>query len=274
MDLYIIRHAQSTNNALPAEVELRDRVCDPLLTELGYRQADHLAEHLATGRDGWSEAASADPEAGGRPSTAPYGIKHLVCSPMQRALLTAQRVGRALGLRPEIWLDIHEHGGIYLDHGTPVGRALGLRPEVWLDIHEHGGIYLDHGEPAGKVGYPGITRPEVHAQFPGYRAPEALTERGWWRDGFEEWETCLLRAGVVARRLREMNSGAGESIAMVTHGAFASALVMALVGTPPDARVHFSHHNTGISLVHFRPDGGIRLRYLNRVPHLPPDMIT
>ena len=53
---------------------------------------------------------------------------------------------------------------------------------------------------------------------------------------------------------------------MVTHGAFASALIMALVGTPPDARVHFSHHNTGISLVHFRPDGGIRLRYLNRVP--------
>jgi hypothetical protein len=38
--------------------------------------------------------------------------------------------------------------------------------------------------------------------------------------------------------------------------------------------VHFSHHNTGISLVHFRPDGGIRLRYLNRVPHLPPGMIT
>ena len=159
MDLYIIRHAQSTNNALPAEVELRERVCDPLLTELGYRQADHLAEHLATGRDGWSEAASADPEAGGRPSAAPYGITHLVCSPMKRTLLTAQ----------------------------PVSQALGLRPEIWLDIHEHGGIYLDHGEPAGKVGYPGITRPEVLAQFHGYRAPEGLTDRGWWRDGFEEW---------------------------------------------------------------------------------------
>lgn len=246
MDLYIIRHAQSTNNALPAEVELRDRVCDPLLTELGFRQAALLAGHLVTGRDGWSEAASADPEAGGGPSVAAYGITRLVCSPMRRTLLTAQ----------------------------PASQALGLQPEIWLDIHEHGGIYLDHGQPAGKVGYPGITRPEVSAQFPGYRAPEALTERGWWRDGFEEWETCLLRAGVVARRLREMNRGAGESIAMVTHGAFASALIMALVGTPPEARVHFSHHNTGISLVHFRPDGGIRLRYLNRVPHLPPDMIT
>jgi hypothetical protein len=46
------------------------------------------------------------------------------------------------------------------------------------------------------------------------------------------------------------------------------------VGTPPDAGVHFSHHNTGISLVRFRPDGGIRLRYLNRVPHLKPEFIT
>jgi len=245
MDLYLIRHAQSTNNSLPTEVELRDRVCDPLLTGLGYRQAELLAEHLATGRDGWSEAASADPEAGGGPGAAAYGITHLVCSPMKRTLLTAQ----------------------------PVSRALGLGPEIWLGIHEHGGIYLDHGEPAGKVGYPGITRPELAVQFPGYRAPDALTDRGWWRAGFEEWDACLGRAGGVARRLREMCAD-DACIAMVTHGAFASALIMALVGTPPDAGVHFSHHNTGISLIRFRPDGGIRLRYLNRVPHLPPGMIT
>ena len=245
MDLYIIRHAQSTNNSLPAEVELRDRVCDPLLTELGYRQAELLAEHLATGCDGWSEAASADPEASVGPCTVTYGITRLVCSPMKRTLLTAQ----------------------------PASRALGLHPEIWLDIHEHGGIYLDHSEPMGKVGYPGITRPELVAQFPGYHAPETLTDQGWWRDGFEEWDACLSRAAGVASRLREMRV-TGESLAMVTHGAFASALIMALVGTPPDAGVHFSHHNTGISLIRFRADGGIRLRYLNRVSHLPPDMIT
>ena len=31
---------------------------------------------------------------------------------------------------------------------------------------------------------------------------------------------------------------------------------------------------TGISLVRFRTDGGLRLRYLNRVPHLAPGLIT
>ena len=245
MDLYIIRHAQSTNNALPAEVELRDRVCDPLLTELGYRQAELLAEHLATGCDGWTDAASADPEAGGGPCTATYGITRLACSPMKRTLLTAR----------------------------PIGRALSLSPEIWLDIHEHGGIYLDHSEPVGRIGYPGISRRELAEQFPGYRAPDGLTDRGWWTDGFEEWDVCLSRAGQVARRLRAMRDD-DACIALVTHAAFASALIMALVGTPPDAGVHFSHHNTGMSLIHFRPDGEIRLRYLNRVPHLPPDMIT
>ena len=245
MDLTIIRHAQSTNNALPIEIEASAHVCDPLLTDLGLRQAELLAEHLATGRDGWSEAASADPEARSAPTAASYGITRLVCSPMRRTLLTAQ----------------------------PISRALGLRPEVWLDIHEHGGIYLDYGAPVGRIGYPGIAHAELHAQFPGYTAPDALTDDGWWWDGFEEWEVCLARAASVARRLGAIGT-TDARIAMVTHGAFASALIMALVGTPPDAGVHFSHNNTGISLVHFRPDGGIRLRYLNRVAHLRPDMIT
>jgi broad specificity phosphatase PhoE len=245
MDLYIIRHAQSTNNALPIEVEERDRVCDPLLTELGRRQAELLAEHLTTGSDGWSEVASADPEAGSGAGPRRYGITRLVCSPMKRTLLTTQ----------------------------PVGRALGLRPEIWLNIHEHGGIYLDHGAPAGRVGYPGITRRELSAQFPDYSAPDGLTDQGWWRDGFEAWDVCLARAARVAHRLHERRA-TDERVAMITHGAFASALIMALVGTPPDAGVHFSHHNTGISLIRFRPDGGIRLRYLNRVPHLEPELIT
>lgn len=245
MDLYIIRHAQSTNNALPLAIEAMHRVSDPLLTELGQRQAARLAEHLTTGCDGWSETQSADPEAGGNGCATTYGITRLVCSPMHRALLTTQ----------------------------PISRALGLQPEVWLDIHEHGGIYLDHKSPLGPVGYPGLTRGEVAAQFPGYILPDGLTESGWWRNGFEEWRGCIDRASKVALRLRAIGS-TDDHIAMVTHGGFASALIMALLRTPFDAGVHYSHNNTGISLLRFRTDGGLRLRYLNRVPHLTPDLIS
>ena len=46
MELYIIRHGQSTNNTL---VDLSQRVCDPPLTELGQRQAGYVAAHLANG---------------------------------------------------------------------------------------------------------------------------------------------------------------------------------------------------------------------------------
>ena len=178
--------------------------CVPLLTEFGYRQAERVAEHPATGRDGWSEAASGDPEAGAGPSVAAYGITRPVCSPMRRTLLTAQ----------------------------PASRTLGLQPEIWPDIHEHGGIYLDHGEPAGKVGYPGITPPEVHAQFPGDRAPEGLTESGLvarWLRGMGD-----LRAPGQGGRPQAAGMNTDDAgIAMVTHGAFASAVIMALVGTPP-----------------------------------------
>ena len=46
MELYIVRHAQSINNAL---TDMKDRVMDPTLTDLGQRQAQAIAEHLASG---------------------------------------------------------------------------------------------------------------------------------------------------------------------------------------------------------------------------------
>ena len=121
MDLYIIRHAQSTNNALPAEIEMSDRVCDPLLTELGHRQAELPGRAPGDRPRRLERSRIGRPEAGGAPSVTSYGITRLVCSPMRRTLLTAQPISHVLEIRPEVWLDIHEHGGIYLDHGAPWG---------------------------------------------------------------------------------------------------------------------------------------------------------
>jgi len=42
MDLYLVRHAQSQNNALPERL----RVADPDLTDLGHQQAARLAERV------------------------------------------------------------------------------------------------------------------------------------------------------------------------------------------------------------------------------------
>jgi broad specificity phosphatase PhoE len=240
MILYLIRHAQSTNNALINQAE---RVCDPTLTELGFRQAQLVADHLANGVSleftiGASEEATSTRKGRG------YGITHLYCSAMCRSLQTAQ----------------------------PIAKALGLSPEVWLDIHEHGGIYLEQPD-EGIVGQPGYSRPQLTAEFPGYVLPEAITDEGWWTGGREEWPTCQGRALKVAEVLRE-RAGSNERIALVTHGGFMDSLLKALLNQLPSPQLFFSHFNTAISRLEFGRDGFVEVRYLNRIGHLPPDMVS
>lgn len=84
MELYLIRHAQSVNNALADE----QRVEDPPLTEAGHKQAEFLAE--------WIVQA---------------GLTRLISSPFRRALQTTEYIRRRTDLTPEIWVDLHEQGG-------------------------------------------------------------------------------------------------------------------------------------------------------------------
>ncbi len=142
MELFIIRHAESGNNALG---DNRDRVVDPPITELGQRQSEILAQHLATGytQDLIPGAAPGSARAFARKG---YGITSLYCSPMLRSLQTADSIKEALGLIPRVWVEIHERGGMFLEHGA--GR--------------------------GSVGYPGMTRSEILAKYPDYQLPPGL----------------------------------------------------------------------------------------------------
>lgn len=233
MQLYIIRHAQSTNNALADE---RLRVCDPPLTELGRLQAQIVAQHLASGRQ--PEPAAGDGHGG-------YGLTHLYTSPMWRALQTAQ----------------------------PIAQTLGLQPEIWLELHEQGGIYLDHGEGRGRVGYPGKTRPEVLAEFPGFVVPEELSEEGWWNRDYEEMPACYERACCVLAALAR-RAATDERIALLTHGAFIDAFLKALFHQEADEPLFYYNYNTAISRLDFHGDGRVDVHYLNRVDHLPVDLIS
>jgi 2,3-bisphosphoglycerate-dependent phosphoglycerate mutase len=236
MELTIIRHAQSTNNALSSP---KNRVSDPQLTELGHQQAEILAQHLAAGQRlaPWH----ADPfKQGG------YSITRLYCSPMYRSLQTAQAIE----------------------------RALGLTPEVWIDIHERGGIYLDHGEAGGIVGYPGKVRKEILSEFPSYTLPEVITEQGWWRhQGREDRQTFYGRAIQVALTLREW-AASDERVALVTHGDFIDGLLKALFNQLPGDGIAYRHLNTAITSIRLHSDGKLTVAYLNRADHLPPDLLS
>lgn len=86
MHLYLIRHAESENNARPEN----QRVEDPSITDRGAKQAASLAEWLET-----------------------HPTDLLVTSPFRRALQTAAPVALRSKSSIEVWCDIYERGGCY-----------------------------------------------------------------------------------------------------------------------------------------------------------------
>jgi len=251
MRLFLIRHGESANNFMMQDGGydhyMRNRHVDPPLTERGVQQAELLAQHLA---------ANAHPESRhGRSPTQPnagYGFTHLYCSPMQRAMQTT----------------------------VPIAAVLGMQPEVWIDIHEHGGIF--HGNPRtgeGLTFFTGMARREMSERFPNYLLPDGITDEGWWHGGYEDMPGCFARAVRVARRLTQRanenrTQGVAEGVALVSHGTFIDSLLKALFRQIPDRSFLYEHYNTAITCVDFMDDGTLFLRYLNRTQHLPPEMIS
>ncbi len=239
MRVYFIRHGQSVNNARPTPDV--PRVQDPGLTNIGRRQAQLLAVHLATKSDPVPvsiEATDAARQLGN------YGISKLYTSPMWRTLQTAQAVSETLGLLPEVWIDMHEQGGVYEQHGEKF------------------------------VGFPGKTRSEILTTFPNFVLPEAIGEDGWWNRDHETWDEADDRAERILTRLRPMAEKSNATIAIITHQFFLNILLKSLFGMRLHRDVYFNHYNTGIARLDIEPNGVTFVRYLNRVDHLPSDLMT
>ncbi len=96
MQLFLIRHAQSQNNAVPES----ERIEDPGLTELGHRQAEQLAERIQE-----------------------LEFTQLHTSPFLRTLETTEYIRQATGLVPRIRVELHELGGCV--SGAPPGQLVG-----------------------------------------------------------------------------------------------------------------------------------------------------
>lgn len=266
MKLYLIRHAQSHNNAIADSAQRSARgqagasgnadelpagffpSADPPLTDIGEEQAQRVAEYLCTRPDKTDVRDGVGEESGHR-------FDRLYSSAMLRALQTAQPIANALNLKPEVWLQVHEEGGIWLS------RQRG-RPE-------------DKG---------GLKRSQVAERFPEFALPAELSESGWWRGAAETRERLISRAGRVAADIRERfvapasaneapQGGAALRVAVVSHGTFLHFLVCHLLqGHAPD-NTYLSHHNTGITRLDFSGDR-VFLRYHNRIDHLPCELVT
>ena len=243
MELFIIRHGQSTNN-VSMIYDAKDREADPPLTELGQKQAAKVAEYLSKTENfaHWVERKSEE-----RETMNGFGITRLFCSPMLRTLQTS----------------------------LPISKALNLQPEVWPDLHEHGGLHLDTGDERGILGFPGLSRSAMMEQFPGYVLQESITEKGWYdfSHGVEDIAGAMARAIRVANVLKSQ-ANSRQRIALVIHGTFADALLKALMNLLPSHELYFLMYNTGITRIDFRSDGKMVPRYMNRVEHLAPDEVS
>jgi 2,3-bisphosphoglycerate-dependent phosphoglycerate mutase len=239
MKLYFIRHGQSTNNALWAQNgPPEERSEDPELTALGRRQAALLARFL--GRDGGEKVPAYNPkDIGG------FGITHLYCSPMIRAVDTAMYIAKALDLQPRAWRDLHETGGIFL-----------------ADV--------ESGEP---VGLPGHKRAYFRERYPELILSDQLHEEGWWNRPFEGRAERRQRAQRVFEQLMERHGGSEDRVALVSHAGFYNYLMGAILGLiEPDGHF-FVMDNAAVTRIQFEEDRTL-IVYSNRTGFLPDELIT
>ncbi len=237
MQLYLVRHGQSSNNSLADGVE---RVMDPPLTEIGLKQATLVARHLAEEPDKDPRSEGGTPSASLGAGSAGYGITRLFTSAMHRCLQTS----------------------------VPIAKALDLDPEIWIDVHEECGIWLD-----GVETLPGMSRSEIADQFPRVVIPNEIGEEGWWNRPRETEAEWLARARRVADKLWCDYADTNERLAVVAHAGFIKDLVSALIAGGPLHSATLSFQNTSVTRLSF-VEGRLVIGYLNRVEHLSGEWVT
>jgi 2,3-bisphosphoglycerate-dependent phosphoglycerate mutase len=240
MQLYFIRHGQSQNNWLYASTQSWEgRSEDPDLTPLGRQQAERLAQFLQQSASRRAVPFPDPQNVGG------FGITHLYCSLMVRAIAT----------------------------GTVVARALGLPLVAWEEIHEAGGIHHKDPETGQPVGQPGNNRAYFEAHHPGLVLPDSLADEGWWNRPFEDRDQRPARARRFLDQLIQQHGNSTHRVAIISHGGFYSQFMRSLLSPPAEPPIWFGLNNVGITRLDFDEDH-IWVQYMNRTDFLPRDMIT
>ena len=218
LEVWLIRHAQSQNNAFGET----HRQPDPSLTELGHWQAQSLAKYLSD---------QMEPPA------------DLYVSGFLRALQTAEPLSQwAQDRRGSSAVTAAAEAPGPEDAGSP-GLA-----KIWLDLHEVGGCYVGHGD-GPLAPHPGLEWHEVRRTFPWAIPPSDWTSGGWNRLPHHETRALAVpRADRVVASLRQaaaslQQAGGGVSLESTApgHAIPATASRTTIPGFPTPSAGGFSH---------------------------------
>mmetsp|Transcript_33802 Transcript_33802/g.85126 ORF Transcript_33802/g.85126 Transcript_33802/m.85126 type:complete len:266 (-) Transcript_33802:1547-2344(-) len=248
MRLYIVRHAQSANNALDTpSLQNSGRSADPSLTAKGFQQAEALGRFVG---DELGEACGkVEPQ---------HAIRRMVVSPMRRCMLTA----------------------------GPAAKVLGIPIEVKGDLFEHGGCFEGaRDDSGGVVGCTGLTKSQLESEFPGCVVPDELVG-GWWtrQQGCETVPQAQERIRAVAAWLwsvAEAWKKEDGAMCIVVHGMFIDILIKVLTGvalTTGKQQAVYCSKNAGVHVLELRASLGggnvAGLQRFNVLEHMPTAMQT
>ena len=249
MQLYLIRHGQSTNNALSETQDgvFPPRVSDPVLTAKGVRQAELCADFLASSKPG-EEDFWRDPQ-----NRLGFRLTHIYSSLMQRAIQTASIIADRLNLPLVGLAEVHEVGGIYLES---------VVNDVVEISHEHG-----------------VNEAFLSTHYPHLTLAKPIDGKGWWPGGKEDHSLPLKRAQGVLNWIKERHLGSDDRVAIVTHGGFYHYLFRAMLQISPEdpdnRKLGYSliYNNCAISRFDF-VDNRILMVYHNRADFLPDELVS
>ena len=247
MKLYLIRHAQSANNAdFSGDDNSAQRSFDPKITETGHQQAKHLAKLLAHPA---SEALQQPFHHGGKAQG--FGLTHLYCSLMTRSIQTAEYIARDC----ELPLVAHTH--------------------IW----EKNGLY-EYNESGVPISVAGPGRDYFVQQFPELQLPDELGDEGWHKQPVETDAEFMQRVRIALKDIEARHIGTDCSIGLVAHGEFIDECLNVLMKVQPAEvqngerwEANWTFHNTSISRIDYVAGKPMTV-YLNRLDHLPTELIT
>ncbi|WP_430453185.1 histidine phosphatase family protein [Rhodopirellula europaea] len=245
MQLLLVRHAESENNAKP----VHNRVCDPSITARGRLQADCLGKWMSG-----------------------LAIDQLITSPFLRTLETTRSILQHAHAPPRrypvsVWHDVFENGGCYHGHHEKnFAGAPGLNQSAIQSFFQEIAAQFPDRDPP-----PLTLDPEID-------------ESGWWGGKDRELpEEMQARSLAVIKRFEQtfaqqpdeeiLGDREDPVVVLIAHADFlremlsqmlAGRVAMDAIGPIP---------NTSITSLQWSTMGW-KLTSLNSVTHLPPRLVT